>query len=116
VTRLLADEDLKGPYISYLRQLSPIAEVLTAHEVGLRSTDDTDILEWAARNDRVVVSSDRQTMIGHAYERVRSRQPMPGVIIVPQDSAVQLVVSDLLMILEASEMDEWKDLVKYLPL
>lgn len=62
------------------------------------------------------VSSDLKTMIRFAYERVAQGRMMSGLVIVKQTLAVPLVVEDLLIIMEASEIGEWVNQVRHLPL
>jgi predicted nuclease of predicted toxin-antitoxin system len=38
-------------------------DLVRVQEVGLRTADDPDILEWAAAQGRVLVTRDRDTMI-----------------------------------------------------
>jgi hypothetical protein len=116
VIALLADESLRGEIIHELRRLNPAIDLITAAEAGLRGEEDSIVLEWAAQHDRLVVSSDEQTMIGFAYQRVRARQRMPGLIDANQDLPTGIVVADLLLIAECLLPGEWEDQVRYLPL
>lgn len=82
--RLLSDEDVPGEIVRGLRQQCPGIDVVRVQEVGLMQTPDPDILAWAAREGRAVFSRDRETMIGHAYDRVARGLAMPGLFILPQ--------------------------------
>lgn len=57
--------------------------------LGLSGVDDPAILEWAAQEDRIVVTHDVATMAHFAYERVRAELPMPGLIEIPLGLAVR---------------------------
>jgi hypothetical protein len=35
------------------------------------NTPDPDVLEWAAREGRILLTHDVNTMLGHAWDRVR---------------------------------------------
>lgn len=73
-------------------------------------------MEWAASENRILLSHDVATITKHAYERVESGKPMPGVFEIPQSLPVGDTVEDLLLIAECSESAEWESQVRYLPL
>lgn len=114
--RLLADESVSGVIIRQLRRRLISIDLLTAHDAGLRTADDESVLEWAAEQGRVVITADRDTMIGYAYARVASGKRMPGLLVAGQKLPVGLVVEDLLTIAGASEPSEWESQVVHLPL
>ena len=58
---------------------------------------------------------DRKTMPAH-FARFLDGRSSPGVIIVPQDLDIGLAIEDLLIIWAASEAEEWRDKVGFLPL
>ena len=62
-----------------MRRRNPAVDILRVQDAGLRSAEDPDVLEWAAREGRVLLSHDVQTLTHFAYERVRAQLPMPGV-------------------------------------
>jgi hypothetical protein len=81
---------------------------------GLAHLEDLDVLALAAREGRVLVTHDSKTMPRHFADFIAS-QESPGVIIVPQHLAVGLAVDDLFLIWMATEADEWKNRICYLP-
>ena len=78
-------------------------------------TPDPDILEWAAREGRQLITRDRTTMTPHAYERVAHGLPMPGVFVIPEEMSVGPAVEELELIALASESDDWRDRVIFFP-
>ena len=110
----LADEDLNGNIVDGLRESQPPVKLVTVKEAGLISHPDSEILEWAAAQGRVVVSSDENTMIAEAYERVRRRLPMPGVIIVPQDYSIGAAIEDLALIGYCGDPMDLTDQVRFI--
>lgn len=71
---------------------------MRVRDVGLRGATDEAVLVRAASEGRVVLTHDVATLIARAYERVRARQPMPGVIAVSQALPVGQVIEDLLLV------------------
>ena len=62
--RFQADADLNEYIVKGLLRRHPAIDFKTASDSRLRSFSDRDVLELAAREDRVLVSHDRKTMPG----------------------------------------------------
>jgi uncharacterized protein DUF5615 len=114
--RLLADENLDNDIVRAVLRREPSLDLVRVQDVGLDGVDDPRVLEWAAVEDRILVSHDVNTIPRHAYERVRRGERMPGVIIVPQRAAIARCVEDLLLVVECSSEGEWAGRVLFLPL
>jgi hypothetical protein len=82
----------------------------------LSAAEDPAILDWAARQGRVLITHDRRTVPRFAYERVRAGEPMAGVFIVDNLLPVGQAIDQLVLAVECSFHDEWKDRVLYFPL
>jgi len=52
----------------------------------------------------------------YLYERLRAGQPMPGVIVIPEDFAVRKGIEELATLIECCEPEEMDNQVKYLPI
>jgi hypothetical protein len=78
--RLLSDEDVHEDIIRGLRRRAPALDIVRAVDIGLGQTDDPIILEWAASQERILLTGDLNTMVGFAWTRVKSGEPMPGVL------------------------------------
>jgi len=79
--RLIADQNFEQPILDGLRQRIEV-DLVIAREVGLEEAGDPELLAWAAREDRVLLTHDRQTMPDFAYERLKAGLPLAGVIVV----------------------------------
>jgi hypothetical protein len=77
---------------------------------------DPEILEWAARHDRLVVTADEETMIGFAYDRVQRELRMPGLLIIPQNVRMGAAVTELEMIAQCLLPGEYDNRFVFLPL
>ena len=77
---------------------------------------DPPLLAWAATADRILVTSDVQTMIGFAYERLKTGDYTPGVIVVPQSMPIGQAIDELVTIIACSAANEWENQVTHLPL
>ena len=77
---------------------------------------EEEILEYAASEGLLVVSHDVNTMPAAAYARLSISESFPGLLMVQQSSPVGSSIDSLVLIWAASELEEWKDQVVYLPL
>jgi hypothetical protein len=114
--KLLSDASFNGELLAQVFKRAPGADLLIADEVGFLGAEDPAILAWAAANDRVVITSDKKTMIGFAYARVRAHLKMPGLIHVDQSVAPKDVVNDLVYLIECGVPDDFQDQVIYIPI
>jgi hypothetical protein len=78
------------------------------------SATDDEILDLAWQHQWLVVSHDVNTMKATAERRITDRR-IHGLFLVPQRRSVSLVAESLVMISEASEFEEWRDRIVYLP-
>lgn len=113
---LVADENFNNNIVRGLLRQKPDLDIVRVQDVGLRGREDPVILEWAAREGRVLLTHDAATMAHYAYERVKQGKPMPGIIEVADDLPIKRVIEDLLLLAEYSERGEWEGQVIYLPL
>ena len=114
--RLAADENFKGPIVCALRLRLPELDLVRVQDAGLGEADDRDLLEWAAREGRVLLTHDFATMIAFAYDRVRAGRSMPGVVLVDGAAALGEVIEDLVLFATCSAEGEWEGQVRFLPL
>lgn len=114
--RLLIDQDLDHVILRGLSLRVSVADIVTAHEVGLSDASDSDLLGWAAEQNRVLVTHDRRTMPFHAAARIASNEDVAGIIVVSRRLPVGDVIDDLEIIVTCSEASEWKNIIMHLPL
>lgn len=114
--RLAADENFNGDIVRGLRRRRPDLDIVRVQDAGLSGADDPSVLEWAAREGRVLVTHDVSTLANYAFERVAAGLTMPGVFAVHSTAAVGGVIDDLLLLVEGSADREWEGQVRFLPL
>ncbi len=78
--KFLADENFDNTIIRGLLRRQPNIDIVRVQDVGLSGKDDPTVLEWAAQEQRILLTHDVATITRYAYERVVERLPMPGVI------------------------------------
>ncbi|MBL8089994.1 MAG: DUF5615 family PIN-like protein [Anaerolineales bacterium] len=113
---LIADENFNNDIVRGMLRRKPDLDIVRVQDVGLSNQDDEVILEWAAKEGRILVTHDVTTITHFAYERVRASLPMPGVIEVDDDLPIGQAINDILIVVEASEQGEWEGQIIYIPL
>jgi Domain of unknown function (DUF5615) len=83
---------------------------------ALAGADDPSILEWAAQENRILLTHDAATVTRFAYERVRAGLRVPGVFEVSRSMPVGEAIDHLLLAAECSLEGEWEGQVRYFPL
>lgn len=114
--RLLADENFDNRVLRALRRENADVDSVRVQDTEMVQVDDPRVLEWAAREGRILLTHDVRTVPRYAYERVRDNQPMPGVIAVHRSAPIGIVIEDLLIALGASEAAEFEGQVVYIPI
>lgn len=114
--RFLADHDLNEAIVSGVRRVEPGIEFRHARDLSLEQVPDDEILAFAAREGLLVVSHDVNTMTATAYARIAAGEVIAGLLLVPQVLPVSTAIDDLVLIWIASEMEEWRDQVWFVPL
>src|SRR5579872_6192863 len=115
MVRFLADEDFHGAIVRGIRRQRPDLDIVTVHDVGLTGAQDPVVLELAAREGRILLTHDVNTMIAAAYRRVEAGLSLPGVFAVSQSVPVGQVIEDILLLAECSIEGEWEGQVRRLP-
>jgi hypothetical protein len=91
-------------------------DLVRAYTIGLGGAPDEEILEWAAREERLLLTHDVTTLIAKAYARVNRGETIWGVLVVPQWLAIGSAIEEISLILDCSEQAEWRNRVDHLPL
>src|SRR5215210_3494794 len=114
--RLAADEDFNNRILRGLLRRSTGLGVVRVQDAGLAGRDDAEVLEWAAREGRVLLTHDVTTMRRYVDERAAAGLRMPGVFEVSQDTPIAVAIEDILLLAECSLEGEWEDQIRFLPL
>jgi hypothetical protein len=95
--RLLSDENFNGNIVRGLFLRQPSLDLLRVQDVNLLHIDDPEILEWTAKNNRILLTHDRATMPDSAYERLFKNQKMAGMFVVSDRMSIRQAIDELLL-------------------
>jgi hypothetical protein len=76
---------------------------------------DPDILVWAEREGRILISLDRRTLPGHLADHLQAGNHSPGVLLVRPSASVPDVIEYLVMAAYAAQPAEYRDIYRYIP-
>ena len=113
--RFLADHDLNEHIVVGVRRREPTIEFLHVRDLGMNDKPDAEILEYADQQGLIVVSHDVNTMPAEAYARLATGKTIAGLLLVQQTQPIAAIIENLLLIWLASETEEWKNQVCFLP-
>ena len=114
--RFLADENFNNDILRGFQRRLPSVDIVRVQDTELMGGSDLAVLAWAATEARIVLTHDLATLIGAAYERIASGEPVVGVIAVPQAIRAGVAIEDLILIAECSTPQDFSDRVAFLPL
>jgi predicted nuclease of predicted toxin-antitoxin system len=79
--RFQADNDLKFGIVKAVRRREPAIDFASAREADLAGVGDPELLDRAGRENRVLVSHDRRTMLEHFRAHLAAGKSSPGILI-----------------------------------
>ena len=82
-------------------------------DVGLTGKSDSEVLAWALAENRILLTHDVRTIPALAMEILASDNSIPGIFLIEQSAPIGTLITDLLLILEASEQSEWEGQMHY---
>ncbi len=114
--RLISDQNFSGRILRGIGLRIPDLDLVRALDAGLTKAPDSALLQWAAEEDRILLTHDVNIIPGFAYDRVRAGLGMPGVFLVDSHMAIGQAIDQLVVVIECSTPEDWKDRVEFFPL
>ena len=115
--RLASDADVHGAIIRGLVRRLPEIDLVRVQDTLPEGTADPAVLDWVAAENRILITNDRNTMVGFAYERVGAGQLVPGIIATTNEQSIGSTIDDILIVAENLSEEEMKvQVVVFLPL
>ena len=116
--RLLIDESLRLSSVAALRRAEPAMDVWRVGQTGMPAfgSPDPALLAFCEREKRLLVSLDRATMPDHVAAYLAAGGSTWGVLLVTRRCSFRQLLDDLVLVWSATEAEEWRDSIHYLPL
>ena len=116
--RYLIDENISPKYRTQLLNYEPSLTVLVIGDEGApaRSTPDPAILEWCEKNQFNLITNNRKSMPQHLSDHLAAGHHVPGIFTINLEVPMGLIIDQLILIISASDEDEYIDRITYIPL
>jgi hypothetical protein len=116
--RYLLDEHVDPTLRAQLMRHAPDLVVWRIGDPGVpkRGTLDPDILFWCEAHGFVLVTANHKTMPVHLQAHLAAGHHIPGILVLHPNMTIGETIDQLLLIWGASEAEEYRDLLLYLPL
>ncbi len=114
--RLASDADVHGENLRGLRRRRSELDLVRVQDALPEGSADREVLAWAAAENRILLTNDRNTMIGCAYQRVAAGEPVPGVIATTNEQSIGSTINDILLLAEYMPEQEIREqIIVFLP-
>ncbi len=120
--RFVLDEHLRGGALWHALQQHNAAgiDVLDVTRVGdpadlPNGISDPELLQWAERADRILVSMDKRTLPLHLADHLHAGGHSPGVLILRPGSTTEQLISALVLIAHAGDPIHYRDRFDFIP-
>jgi hypothetical protein len=117
----LLDENIRGPLWSAIRQhnrqgayIVDVVRVGDAPDLPLGSAD-SDVLLWAEREARILITFDETTMATHLADHLLVGHHSPGVLVIRPNVPIPQIVFVLALIGHAGKVVDFKKRIEYIP-
>ncbi|HEY0545863.1 MAG TPA: DUF5615 family PIN-like protein [Pyrinomonadaceae bacterium] len=112
----MIDQDIDHDLLRGLIRRIPQLDAVTAFEIGMSEATDPELLTWAVRAGRIIITHDRKTMPAHAADLINEGEHIAGLRVVLRSLPLHQVIEDLELMIICSEHNEWVNVIRYLPL
>jgi hypothetical protein len=114
--RLASDADVNGAIIRGLRLRVPSIDLIRSQDYLNDGVLDPEVLSWAAAQQRVLITNDRNTMTKYALRRANTAQAATGIIATTNNQSIGTAIDDIILIAECmSETEIRNRVVIFLP-
>jgi predicted nuclease of predicted toxin-antitoxin system len=114
--RFLADENFNNHIIRGVRLRNKNIDIVRLQDRGLSGVADPTVLDFALKENRILLTHDLETIPKFAYERVNAGQKIPAIILVKKELLIAQVIEEILLICECCDEIEFREKIFYLPL
>jgi hypothetical protein len=115
--RFLVDECVPSSLVDGLRRHVLEVEVRQVGESDAppKGTPDPQLLVFCEDQQLLLITADRATMPRFINEHLNQKRHTWGVFVIGPDASLSLILEELSIVHEASEAQEWIDVLEYLP-
>ena len=115
--RLLLDENLSPRLKVALQRLTSSVDIARVGDEGAPplGTSDPDLLLFLERAQRLLVTDNRSSIPDHVADHFAAGRHHWGIFEIRPGATMREVLESLVLAVEASEADEWRDQLRWIP-
>jgi Domain of unknown function (DUF5615) len=115
--KFLLDENLPTRLKTALLRLNLQIDVVRVGEPSAPPTGtlDPEILIYLEASQRLLVTDDRSSMPGHLTDHWNKGGHIWGLLWTRPGTPISRLAQDLLLVWDATEIEEWRDLLDWIP-
>lgn len=119
--RFLLDEHIPSSvWTAIIRHNLRGENILDVERIGSPSappfgTQDPELLHWAERESRVLISRDKSTLPTHLKQHLEAGGHSPGIMLLRRRFTMHELIEFLALAANASEANEWADRCTFIP-
>ena len=80
MVRFLADENFNNDIMRGVLRRNPEIDLVRIQDIGLTGIEDPEVLEWAAKENRILLSHDVATITKYAYATIAREDEMQKMV------------------------------------
>lgn len=112
--KFATDENFDGRILKALRLRLPDADIVRIQDTEKYQAPDDSLLEWLAKENRILLTHDVKTMPKYVYDRVKAGLSVPGIVEIPLSTPIGIAINELEVIVGAGEPSDFENQVKYI--
>jgi hypothetical protein len=114
----LLDENVDVRYRGQLLRHAPalIVKAINDPDAPSKEAKDPEILQWCEAHGFLLVTNNRRSMPRPLADHLASGGHVPGIFVLDPEMSMGQTIEELILIAEASFIDEYKDSIIYSPL
>ncbi|RMI07081.1 MAG: hypothetical protein D6681_07940 [Calditrichaeota bacterium] len=116
--KFLLDEHVNPRLKRAVKKIFPEITIWMIGDPGApsKSSKDPEILLWCEAHDFVLITNNRATMPVHLKNHLKKGKHVPGIFILNPNMSLAETAEELALIWAASDMEEYQNLILYLPI
>lgn len=117
VVRFLCDEHVHPALAEAIHNREPGVKLLFVGQPNAPATGtpDPELLQSAEQKGYALLTGDRRTMPIHLIEHHAAGRHTWGVFLIRREAEWSRLIHDILLIWSASQAEDWRDRLEYLP-
>jgi hypothetical protein len=115
--KFLLDENLTPRLKMAVLRLNPAIDILRIGDLGTLSFGslDPEVLIFLERSQRLLITDNRASMPGHLEAHWADGRHLYGLLWVRSKTPIRLLAQELRLIWEATQAEEWIDVLDWIP-